>query len=567
MSREWSIARRLLVAHALSIVVLTMFVGTAMFVDARDHGFDETRTRMLSVAATIADNPLTLEASASADPSAVLQAYTVAVTEDAKLDFITIMAPDGTRWTHPTPSEIGRPYSGTIARALAGRPFTEINTGTLGPSVRAVAPVVDASGSVVALVAAGVTTSNVTIALNARLPALLALAAGLLVAGSLISLALGRYLQRVTLGWGPERLAQLFVYYDSVLRSVREGLVLVDLTGKLVLYNDQAAHLLGIPPSETNRPSTALGELNLPPALGALLQSGRRTQDEVFVTDTRVLVVNQEPAVPPSSTGKNKPAARIGSVATIRDHTDLQTLGTELQSMRTLSDALRAQTHEHSNRLHTIVSLMELGRTQEALDYATTDLELSQQLTDDMVSSVDEPVISALIMGKAAQANELGITLTVTAEGTISGSELSVHDLVTVLGNLIDNALDAAASAPPPRRVTVSVSRSPDCVTVEVADSGPGIETDAAERVMQLGYSTKDSAGYGRGLGLALVRQAVERLGGTLAVSRRDGAVFTVTIPTTTAPTVPLATAGTDIGGPAVERAAGPAGPPQGAPS
>lgn len=537
MSGEWSIARRLLVAHALSVVVLTTFIGTALFIDARDHGYDETETRVLSIATTIADSPLTLAATSSADPSALLQPYALSVTRDAALDFITIMAPDRTRWTHPNPAELGRDYIGSIAPALAGHPFTEVSTGTLGPSVRAVVPVINGDGTVVALVAAGVTTSNVTIALNARLPALLALALALLVAGSLMSLLLGRYLQRVTLGWGPEHLAQLFVYYDSVLHSVREGLVLVDPAGKLVLYNDQAARLLGIAPSEQHGPNEAppLDELTLPHSLDELFRSGRPAHDEVFLTPTRVLVVNQEPALTSPTSARNKPTI-IGHVATIRDHTDLQTLGSELQSMRTLSDALRAQTHEHSNRLHTIVSLMELGRTEEALAYATADLELSQQLTDEMVNSVDEPVISALIMGKSAQANELGIPLTVTASGTFSDSGLSVQDLVTVLGNLVDNALDAAASAPPPRAVQLAVSRTAETVVIEVADSGPGVEADAAERVWQLGYSTKEHAGYGRGLGLALVRQAVERLGGTLEIGRRDGAVFTVSIPIAPAP-------------------------------
>ena len=532
MSHEWSIARRLLVAHTLSVAVLTVFIGTALFVDARDQSFTETEARMLSVASAIADSPLTVAAAASGDPTALLQPYALEVTEDADLDFITIMAPDRTRWTHPNSEQIGAPYIGSITSALAGKPFTEVSTGTLGPSVRAVIPVVNESGTVVALVAAGVTTSNITIALNARLPALLALAVALLVAGSLISVVLGRYLHRVTLGWGPEHLAQLFVYYDSVLHSVREGLVLVDLNGRLVLYNDQAAGLLGVPAREPGspHPTPPLDELPLPAGLADLFRTGRTTHDEVFLTDTRVLVVSQEPAVTSPTSARNKPAV-IGRVATIRDHTDLQNLGTELQSMRTLSDALRAQTHEHSNRLHTIVSLMELGRTEQALEFATADLELSQQLTDEMVSSVDEPVISALIMGKSAQANELGIALTVSASGTISDSGLSVQDLVTVLGNLIDNALDAAASAPPPRSVQLTVSRTTNAVVIDVADSGPGIDANAADRVVQFGYSTKADAGYGRGLGLALVRQAVTRLGGTLQIGHRDGAVFTVTIP------------------------------------
>ena len=472
------------------------------------------------------------------------------------------MAPDRTRWTHPTQTEIGKHYIGAIEPALSGTAFTEISTGTLGPSVRAVVPVTDANGTVRALVAVGTTTSNITIALNARLPSVLGLALGLLVSGSVVTWLLGRYLRRVTLGWGPEHLAQLFVYYDSVLHSVREGIVLVDLHGDLVLYNDQAARLLGIPPRQTasvntvaaseERPPT-LNELSLPPSLGELLRSGRTAQDEIHLTGSRVLVVSQEPAIAPPTSANRGKATPMGFVATIRDHTDLQTLGSELQSMHTLSDALRAQTHEHSNRLHTIVSLMELGRTDQALEFATKDLELSQKLADEMVGSVDEPVISALIMGKSAQANELGIALTVNASGTLAQSGLSIKDLVTVLGNLVDNALDAAASGDDPRWVSVTVLSTNQDVVIEVADSGDGVSPGLIDDVLRLGFSTKGADATGstatrrgptsavvpmpgrsvgaRGIGLALVRQAVTRLGGTLTIGRRAGAVFTVTIP------------------------------------
>lgn len=533
MSHGWSIARRLFLAHALLILVLAAFVGTASFVDARDRGYSETADRMLAVATAIADNPLVLEASRGADPTGSLQPYALRVAADADLDFITIMDTDRTRWTHPTTSEIGKEYIGAVGAALAGEPLTEVSTGTLGPSVRAVVPVTDEQGAVRALVAVGVTTNNLTIALNARLPAVLGLSLALLAAGSIATWLLGRYLRRVTLGWGPEQLAQLFVYLDSVLHSVREGLVLVDPRGELVLYNDQAARLLGIPPRSPAQAAVGgaplLAHLDLPASLGELLQSGRPARDEIHPTGSRVLVVSQQPALA-SSAGRGKPAA-MGSVATIRDHTDLQSLGSELQGMRTLSDALRAQTHEHSNRLHVLVSLMELGRIPEALEFATQDLELSQQLTDEMVNSVDEPVIGALLMGKAAQAHELGIALTVTASGSLAESGLSVQDLVTVLGNLVDNALDAAVSGEAPRTVELAVRATKDAVVIEVADSGPGVPAEAEADVFRPGFSTKDPGSYGRGLGLALVRQTVARLGGSLVIGRRRGAVFTVTIP------------------------------------
>ncbi|TFB48966.1 sensor histidine kinase [Cryobacterium tagatosivorans] len=530
MSPGWSIARRLFLAHAIFIVVLAAFVGTASFVDARDRGYTETADRMLAVATAIADNPLVLEASHAANPSDALQPYALDVAADADLDFITIMHPDRTRWTHPTASEIGQDYIGSIGPALSGEPFTEVSTGTLGPSVRAVVPVVDEQGTVRALVAVGVTTSNLSIALAARLPAVLGLAMGLLAAGSVATWLLGRYLRRVTLGWGPEQLAQMFVYLDSVLHSVREGLVLVDHRGELVLYNDQAARLLGIPPRSPD-PAAApvLPDLDLPASLAELLRSGRVARDEIHPTGSRVLVVSQQPALA-SAAGRGKPAA-MGSVATIRDHTDLQALGSELQSMRTLSDALRAQTHEHSNRLHVLVSLMELGRISEAVEFATGDLELSRQLTDEMINAVDEPVIGALLMGKTAQAHELGISLTVAASGSLSESGLSVQDLVTVLGNLVDNALDAAASGEAPRSVDLVVRAMPDSVVIEVSDSGAGVPAEAESAVLRPGFSTKDPGSYGRGLGLALVRQTVARLGGILVIGRRDGAVFAVTLP------------------------------------
>ncbi|MEB0002489.1 sensor histidine kinase [Cryobacterium sp. RTC2.1] len=534
MIRDWSIARRLFLAHSVFIVALAASVGTALFIDARDRGYAETESRMLSVATAIAENPLVLEASGTPDPSALLQPYALSVTQKAGLDFITIMAPDRTRWTHPTESEIGRPYIGTIAPALAGTPFTEVTTGTLGPSVRAVVPVVDAQGAVRALVAAGVKTSNLSIALTARLPAVLGLALALLVAGAIVTSLIGRYLRRVTLGWGPEQLAQLFVYYDSVLHSVREGLVLVDLKGDLVLYNDQAAELLGIPSRPANPRGGAaaptLGELELPAGLGDLLRSGRPVQDEIHLTSTRVLVVSQQPALAPPVSGRGK-STPMGWVATIRDHTDLESLGSELQSMQTLSDALRAQTHEHANRLHTIVSLMELGRTGDALEFATRDLELGQMLTDEVVASVDEPVLSALLMGKFAQASELGVVLAVEATGSLSDTGLQARDLVTIVGNLIDNALDAAMDAAAPREVHLSVHSGAASVVVEVADSGHGVDPETLDDVLRRGFSTKEPGEFGRGLGLALVQQTVNRLGGTLTIGFRRGAVFTVTLP------------------------------------
>jgi two-component system, CitB family, sensor kinase len=534
MRHSWSIARRLFVAQMMFVLALTAIVGTATFVDARDQAYAEAGRRMSGVATTVANNPLVLEATAASDPSALLQPYALNVMEDAHADFITIMAPDRTRWTHPDPAEIGKPYIGSVEAALAGQVHTEITAGTLGPSVRTIAPVRDSEGTVKALVSAGVTVRNVDVAVSGRIPALFIITLALLVAGSAASWLLGRYLRSVTRGWGPEQLAQLFAYYESVLHSVREGVILIDSRGSVVMYNDQAAELLGLEPMAGDRgrlDPPSLAKLPLSASLRDLFESGRTAHDEIHLTDSGILVVNQQPAIgPASAVGRQRPAV-FGTVATLRDRTEIEALGSELETMRTLSDALRAQTHEHANRLHTIVSLMELGRTSEALDFATKDLELSQQLTDDVIGSVEEPVLSALLMGKAAEANERGVELEVSASGSAGTAGLAVQDLVTILGNLLDNAIDAAADAPAPRRVTLEVDATKYGLDIDVQDSGRGIDPGSIDDVFRMGFSTKSPGQHGRGVGLALVRQAVNRMGGTMAITNPGGAHFHVFLP------------------------------------
>ncbi|WP_307843402.1 sensor histidine kinase [Arthrobacter sp. MSA 4-2] len=533
--KRWSLARQLFVGQLVFIAILTTCLSFVLYMDAARDAHDSAAERMLAVASTLAQDPAVLDGVGRANPTEVLQPYAVSLMDELRIDFITIMAPDRTRFTHRNPAQIGQRYIGSVDQALAGRSHTETSTGTLGPSVRAIAPVQDPGGTVVAMVAAGVTLDRVAIARNAQLPLVGLIALASLLFGSGVSYLLSHRLRKATLGLGTDELARMFVFYDSVLHSVREGLLLTDGRGRLVLYNDQAAHLLHLPEPRPQAPVPA-AQLGVPGSLRDLLASGRQAIDEVHVTDNRVLVVNQEPAVPPTSrdTAGTRP---LGTVTTLRDHTEIESLTGELQTMRTLTDALRAQTHEHSNRLHTIVSLIELDRQAEALEFATRDLQQSQQLTDSVVGAVDEPFIAALLVGKAAQANERGVELSLSVDGPVDSQGIGPGDLITIIGNLLDNAFDAAAPSER-RRVRLSLSH-PGAgragVGIVVQDSGPGLTDAERSRIFDLGFSTKDPAARSRGIGLALVRQAVLRLGGTLEVDNDvdhdGGARFSVFLP------------------------------------
>ncbi|GDY77224.1 hypothetical protein SAV31267_067090 [Streptomyces avermitilis] len=272
----------------------------------------------------------------------------------------------------------------------------------------------------------------------------------------------------------------------------------------------------------------SVAELGLPAALTGALLSAEPRVDEVHLTAARVLVVNTSPV----SGGE-----RRGTVVTLRDVTELQSLMGELDSERGFTTALRSQAHEAANRLHTVVSLIELGRAEEAVDFATAELELAQALTDHVVSAVSEPVLAALLLGKAAQANERGVELVVSEESALDDGllppSLPARDLVTILGNLIDNAVDAAQGSMR-ARVTVTVFTDASGLVLRVADTGAGVDPAYAEAVFQRGWSTKPAtASGGRGLGLALVRQAVARHEGKLTVAEADGggAEFEVRLP------------------------------------
>jgi len=519
-----SLAARLFLWQLVLVTAVTAAVSVAGYRHAEQQVRSDVEVRVAGMAATLAHDPFVVDAVTRKEPSALLQPFAEEIVAGAGVDFVTFMDTDRTRYTHPDPAEIGKPYIGSVDDALAGRLHVEEYTGALGPSVRAIAPVRDGNGPIRALVSVGLTLESVNVAQAAALPAIVGIAAAAVALGGIASWALSGYLRRATAGYGPDELRRLFTYYDSALHSLREGLVLLDNDRRLVLYNDHAAALLGLEPGGPSTP-LPVAELGLPGPLAELLAEGREAVDEVHLAGNRLLVVSQR-ATAPIRGGSPR-----GSVVTLRDHTELRSLSDRLHGLRTLVQALRAQTHEHANRMHAIASLLELGRTDDALDFATRDLTESQRMTDRFVQAVDEPFLTALLVGKAAQANERGVELVISGAGTLPPGALQARDLVTVVGNLVDNAIDAASGSDP-GQVWVDLVVDEAEAVLTVADSGPGLPTLDLDELMRLGSTTKpsDEAG-GRGYGLALVRRTLAAAGGTLTAENDGGAVFTVILP------------------------------------
>ena len=434
--RSWSLATQLFAFQAAVILVVLLGAGVAAFSNAAAANADSAEDEVLGVARTLAAAPVVTWALSAPDPTAVLQPLAEQVRRDTGTDFVVVMTTDGIRYSHPDVTQIGGQFRGTIAPAAAGGTVVETFSGTLGPSVRAVVPVVVA-GRIAGLVAVGRTINHVSAEMTRQLPLLAGTTVAALLVAGLGSWLASRWLRRTTHDLGPAELSRMYEYYDAVLHAVREGLLLLDRAGRLQLLNDEARRLLVLPDDAIGR---RVDELGLPAALGTALAAGAERGDEIFLTDDRVVVVNQAAA--------RWAGQHLGTVVTLRDHTELRALVSELKTIRGFAEALSAQAHESANQLQTVISLIELGRADEALRFAATELAVAQHLTDVVVGSVGEPELAALVLGKAAEASERGVELRVDDDLEVPAGVADPRDLVTIVGNLLDNAVDAACDAP-----------------------------------------------------------------------------------------------------------------------
>ncbi|MCR8573703.1 sensor histidine kinase [Streptomyces sp. Isolate_219] len=518
-----------------------MVLATSLFLAPLSTELDDqAMRRALSIAQTTAADPDLARKLVTTEPDAhgPVQAGAERIRTATGALYIVVMDTRGVRWSHTHPAEIGRHVSTDPGRALAGRQVRQIDTGTLGRSARAKVPLRDDRGRIVGAVSVGIAYDSVRGRLLGTIPGLLRYAGAALAVGVLAAIVLSRRLRRRTHGVAFTDISALLDEREAMLHGIREGVVAFDRRGRIRLVNDEAGRLLGLDAQAAGRP---LDEV-LPPGRTTDVLAGRVAgTDLLAVSGGRVLVANR------------MPTQDGGAVVTLRDRTELELLGRELDSTQGLLDALRAQDHEHANQLHTLRGLLELGRYEKAVEFVTEVASAQRASAEEIAERVPDPLLSALLVGKAAIAAERGVSLRVSPSTLLPDTVVDPRDLVTVLGNLIDNALDAAAER---RRadpfVEVELRAEHSTAVLRVSDTGPGVPPELRDRIFAEGWSTKAARPLpaegsptgpvafhrGRGIGLALVRRLAERYGGMARVTARagGGAVFTVVLPEALAP-------------------------------
>jgi len=520
-----AVGRRLstqILLSQLAILTITSTAGLVLFAEAARHAQDrQSEQRALTVAQVTAAVPAVARALDRGDPKQALATLGKQLTARTGAAYVVIIDREGVRHSHPDPRLIGQRIEEPVV-ALDGRPHTGIDAGGLGRSANGKAPVFTADGRVVGEVSAGILESQIAASKTRELLRLGLYAAITLATGLLASLWLARRLKRQTFGLELHAIAQLLQEREAMLHGIREGVITVDPSGRVSLVNDEARRLLGI---GHQPPGYRLDDVVPPGRLHDLLTGHVDPgDDEVVLTDRFCLKVNYRPVRLQGRT--------LGAVVTLRDRTEHVELLRELDSVATLTEALRGQQHEHANRMHTVAGLLELDRPQDAAAYLQEISGDAAGLAEQLKDTVGNPTIVALLLGKITIARERGVLLVVTAAAPVDAAAVDNRVIVTVLGNLLDNALDAVTSQPSGRiEVHLQLSAA-DSFIVRVADNGPGIPAAERAKVFDDGYSTKATrAGVHRGLGLALVHRLVTQAGGSFRLLPGAPTVFEVSLP------------------------------------
>lgn len=518
--RRFPLAAQLLVMQIAIVLAVLAAAGMLAFHLQQQQIRSTYADRVLEMARSLAQQPDVQEAYASADPALDLQPLAELVRSAAGAEFVVFTDTSGVRFSHPDPEKIGRRVSTDPSIALGGAEFVGTETGTLGVSLRAKVPVRDASGKIAGQVSVGILESELSSDLAGVLPGLVAWLTGAAFLGVLGAVGVTRLVRRRIHGLEPEEIAELLQARDAMLHGIREGVVAVDDRGRLALVNDEAIRLLGLEEDPTRQAAEeVLDQDDLLP----LLRLQEDVSDRLVLVGERVLVV--------SSTAARVEGRDVGRVLVLRDRTELTEALRALEGQRTITDALRAQAHEFSNNLHVLSGMIELGRSQDAIGFIERVGGGTGTISGAAVRHVEDTAVAALMLAKTATAREKGMILRLDPASEVA--EGAGDDVVTIVANLVDNALEASGAG---GLVELLVQYFADGrVLVRVSDNGPGVPDGTREQIFLLGVSTRAaiSEHQGRGIGLALVGRIVARRGGSVTVGDRPGggAVFTVDLP------------------------------------
>lgn len=502
---------------------------------------EQIGARALRVAETVAAIPSIRYAFDDKEPWKVIQPIAEEVRIKTGAEYVVVGNKDGIRYSHPIPERIGKEMvGGDNGPVLEGKSIISEAVGSLGPALRGKTPVFDDQGNVIGVVSVGFLKEkieNITDGYRNRVILITLITFFIGIIGAIL---IARMVKKAILGLEPHEIAALYVEKNAILESIREGIIAINHRGIVTMFNDAAGSILGLP-----KAGEVIGKKIhnvLPPSrLLEVLHSGTAQYDQKMWVGENEIITNRIPI-------HNSYGEVIGAVASFRNKSEIFKLGKELSQVKEYAEALRAQTHEYSNKLHMISGLIQLESYQEAIDLIISESNTHHNLVKFVMKEFPDPMIGGLLIGKFNRAQELKVKLEIDRESSFKDipGDLDRDLLVTIIGNLIDNAIDAVMMRQDitEKKVKVFFTDLGTDLIIECEDNGMGIKEEHRDRVFAQGFSTK--SGEQRGIGLYLVHRSVAKLKGyvTFSGNSEGGTLFTVALPKK---------AGSDNGGEKVE--------------
>lgn len=515
------LARQLLVLQSVIILVVLGVVVAITYVQSSTDYQRTTGNRVLGLAEVFATDGIVRSALRGELPLSAIPPAAARVQSVSGVDFVVVVDLDGDVVASQDPSHLGTRWSFASGDVLSGRAWVGAATLPDGRlSIQAHVAVLDPENrGRLGYVVVGSYSPSVAERLTGAVPDLLIYLGVASALGLLGSVLLANRIKRQTFGLEPRDIAGLVEHREALLYGIREGVLGLDLDHRVTIVNAEAVELLSLPGDAVGK---RLEKLGLSAEVVDALTDARRSTDRILDTDARHLVLNRMPV---TTRGRV-----IGAVVTLRDRTELWGLRRELDVTRHTADALRAQTHEFSNRLHTIAGLLRLGHVQRAQRYVTDVQTGHNKFLDAVAARIDDTTLAALVVAKGSLASERGVELAVDERSHVGELNLdTAATLETVIGNFVDNALEACAGAPDPE-IRLRIEELDDSIVIEVRDNGPGVDDAILDTIFERGVSTK-ATDRTRGFGLALAKSVCEQRGGGVDVHNDHGAVFTARIP------------------------------------
>ena len=501
----------LMVCAIIGSVLLVVFALYSVQITRATR--DDVKDTALGIARTLADSPEIQRGLMQAPQENIIQPIAQAVTKRNDLLFTVVTDMRGIRYSHPNEALLGLHFIGDdLTPALEGKENVSVNRGALAEALRVFTPVYDAQHEQIGVVVVGISLNKVEEQIaRGRLNAVWTILFSIFMS-SMAIWGLVRVLKRILFGLEPYEISALFEQRQAMLQSLREGVLAVDITGRVTMINQTAREILLLPSGKQTENTSA----PLLASLRDVSKTGVARQDQEISCNGRLLLCNMVPV-------KSQDRV-IGAITTFRDKTEVSQLMQRLDGMVNYVDALRAHTHEFMNKLHVILGLLNIKRYDKLEEYILQTAHHYQTDIGTIQSKVKSPVVAGFLLGKINRAKEAGVTLTLADESQIpdTASEEQVAVLITALGNLIENALDAMEGQQE-GEIGLLLHYQNGWLSCEVSDDGPGIDPTQLESIFTKGFSTK---GENRGVGLFLARQQIQNLGGDISVESEPG-VFT----------------------------------------